>query len=523
MNASGLRASVRSGVTIVCLLTGVGSANAAAPVSYIDLSTAKEIMMVDGKPFWYAAAQISIFRLMDEHRFTWPQIKRVFEAAADTGFTTVGVPLLWDKIETSRGVYDWSSIDIPIDFGAGRGLKIEIIYMGSDLCGAYPIPYEVADTVQRVLKSDGTVARKNGVDKLDKADPILLRNEQAFLRRLFDHIRSYTDSKQYPHTVVGVQLLNESMASMFFTGITLTDRSYSEAASAKWTAGGYSNAKAFNADVLWEYIEGLGRAVKGSNYSVWTRANFVCAWEQLCDDLIARNEAARSDGGTALDFIGNDPYDSNAGSIYDYCVNGVVARGRNLPMVMENAGSFPNTAQLLFAAVAGDCRYQVWEMNSSILQPGEPGTNQGLYATNRSRRTISPKPHVRSTARLLRMLDKDRADLASLQAGSSALKFFNRLSAPRADETLPVNGRTIRFTTSDRGGGIVAARSNAYVFLATASGTFHVPATFDVTSLEAGYFDANDAWVRQRRVSWVTSAAGRSFKIHPYEVIRLTQ
>jgi hypothetical protein len=493
---------------------------AATPVSYIDLSTAKEIMMVDGKPFLYTAAQISTFRLIEDHHFTWADIEPVFRAAADTGFTTVGVPVLWKNVETSENEYDWSSIEIPIDYAAKHGLKIEIIYPGSDFCGGYPIPDRVAQSAERILQSDGTVARSNGMDKLDKADPGLQRSERNFLTKLLNHVRAYTEAKGYPHIVIGVQLLNESTAAVFFEGVSLTDRSYSASANGKWSAGRYSSAAAFNTDVLWEYLEGLAQAVKASDYPVWTRTNFACGWEKLCESVIAKNEAVRIASGTALDFIGNDPYIQSPGAIYSYCTAGAVAHGRNLPMVMENSGNYANTAQLLFAAFAGDCRYHVWEMNSSIKSV-DFGTDMGLYSTNWSRRTIAPKSHVSGLKKMLRMLNKDRLDLATLRPGSAALKFFNAPSADGADQSETVNGTPIRFVTSDEGGAAVAARSGMFVFLSAVGGKFHLPTSMNIASLEAGYFDAADVWVAQRPVSFKTSRKDTSFTIRASEAIRL--
>lgn len=493
---------------------------AGTPVSYIDFSTKKEIMIVDGKPFFYTAAQISTFRLLDNDGFTWANIEQVFQAAADTGFTTVGVTVLWNKVEASEGRYDWSSIDIPIGYAAKRGLKVEIIYVGSDFCGGYPIPEYVSQAAQRILKRDGSVARSNGTDKLDKTDPNLLRREQHFLTQLFNHIRTFTDARGYPNTVVGVQLLNESMAAKFFGNVSVTDRSYSSHADAKWKAGGYSSAEKFNADVLWEYIEGLARAVKTSDYSVWTRSNFVCSWEGLCERLVVKNEARRKANGTAWDFIGSDPYVDTPASVLGYCTTGGVARGRNLPMVMENAGKYANTAQLLFAALAGDCRYHVWEMNSSINYD-DFGNDMGLYSTNWSAKTIAPKRHVAAVRSMLEMLNKDKADLAALQAGSSRLKFFNQLSERAADYTEKINRAKIRFVTQTGAGAVIAARDDSYIFLSAGRGRFYVPASMKIASLEAGYFDADNEWVGQRQVPYTTAAKRKFFDIDAYEAIRL--
>jgi hypothetical protein len=516
----GMKAGRLGMLTAAAMIVWPAFVLGATPVSYIDLSTAKEIMIVDGKPFLYTAAQISTFRLIEDHHFTWADIEPVFRAAADTGFTTVGVTVLWNKVETSANNYDWSSIDIPIDYAARHGLKIEIIYPGSDFCGGYPIPDHVAQSAERILQRDGTVARSNGMDKLDKADPGLQGSERNFLTKLFNHVRAYTDAKRYPNIVVGVQLLNESTAAVFFQGVRLTDRSYSASANAKWSAGGYSSAAAFNTDVLWEYLEGLAQAVKASDYPVWTRTNFACGWERLCESVIAKNEAARIASGTNLDFIGNDPYVQSPGAIYSYCTAGAVAQGRNLPMVMENSGNYENTAQLLFAAFAGDCRYHVWEMNSSIKSK-DFGADMGLYSTKWTRRTIAPKPHVSRLRKMLRLLNKDRLDLAALRPGSAALKFFNAASAEGADHSETVNGTPIRFVTSGEGGAAVAARSDGYVFLGAVGGRFHLPASMNIASLEAGYFDADDVWVAQRPVSFKTSGKDKSFKIRASEAIRL--
>ncbi len=399
-------------------------------------------------------------------------------------------------------------------------MKIEIIYVGSDFCGGYPIPEYVSQAAQRILKRDGSIARNNGTDKLDKTDPNLQRLERNFLRQLFNHVRTFTDARGYPNTVIGVQLLNESMAAKFFGNVLVTDRSYSSHANAKWKAGGYSSVEEFNADVLWEYIEGLAQAVKTSNYSVWTRSNFVCSWEGLCGQLVAKNEARRKAKGTAWDFIGSDPYLDSPASILGYCTTGFVVRSRNLPMVMENAGKYANTAQLLFAALAGDCRYHVWEMNSSINY-ADFGNDMGLYSTDWSAKTIVPKQHVPAVRNMLKMLNKNKADLAALQAGSSRLKFLNKLSERAADYTEKVNGRKIRFVTQTGAGAVVAARDDSYIFLSAGRGKFYVPASMKIASLEAGNFDADNVWVGQRRVQYITSGKRTVFDIGAYEAIRL--
>lgn len=511
----------------VCIIFTLGVVNpavvAATVASYIDTSGEKMTFMVDGMPFYYQGVQISPHRFGWNYNWSWANndFAILFQQAASDGFTVMATPILWEQIETSQDVYDWTSLEKAITHAATYGIKLEMLWFGSDICGSYMnVPPYVKNNYAYVLKSDGAPATdSSGNKKLDKCDPNLLAREKYILTQVMNHADSYQTTHGYGHILVGVQLLNEPTAVTFENGTRPTTRSYSTYAVNKWNNEGWSNEEAFNTDILHDYLCGLAQAVKTSNYSVWTRTNFQDDWENYSAlGCVTSNENLRNASGTYLDFLGEDPYSSTLGAIYSYCTDTTrYNKGKNLMLVMENSGAFTNTGQLIFNALAGDANYMIWELNTSM-----PSWDCGIYATDFTGKTITAKSHTQGIRDFTAMVRKDMYDLATLMAGGNYLKFYNYNFGRRATITQTVNGNAIMYDCGNTGGGIVAARGNeAYVFLSTAAATFKVPLGLPVLSLEKGYFDAGNNWVSQGEVACSQDSSNKYFTINAYECIRL--
>lgn len=501
-------------------LTGVG---ATVPVTQVDTAGEKVTLRVDGKPFFYNGVQVSTHRLENKAGWSWASndMAVLFQTAARDGFTVITCPLLWSRIETAPDVFDWSALEKAIDHATTCGIKLEFLWYGSNLCGSYNAVPKFYDSFQKVLKRDGAISLHKNLYKYDLCDPRLLAREQALLTQVMDHIARYTSARRYPTTVIGMQVLNEPTVVTYEGGTSATDRSYSDCANRKWKTGGYTNATAFNTDVLWEYLEGLAKAIKQSSYPVWTRVNFCDIWEKSIDEgVIAKNESERASGGTALDFIGNDPYTKRTKDIFRYCTDSSrYNRGKNLVMVMENGGAYSNTDMLIFNALAGNGVYNIWELCDSGTGSLLLG-NQGLY-TLEANRTLLPKKHVQSVRDFMTMINKDKHDLATLKAGGGRLRFFNRTFLRTFSGTETIHGQAITYASTNTGGGIVAAGPGRYVFMSTAAGSFRLPSSLAMASLQKGYFDSNDTWVDQGAVSCQSAGNETTFAIEAYDCIRL--
>ena len=107
-------------------------------------------LTVDGKPFLMLGAQLrtDFFRQLDGRRLD--QLDDYFSLAAGLNITCVQVPVGWSDVETEYDVYSDEVIRTFIDYCEKYGMKLEILWFGSYMCG-YSVEghlpaYVVADT-----------------------------------------------------------------------------------------------------------------------------------------------------------------------------------------------------------------------------------------------------------------------------------------------------------------------------------------------------------------------------------------
>ena len=500
----------------------VANADGYSPVSYIDYSGAKATMMVDNKPFFYTGAQISANWLKDIN-WTWTQIAPIIEQAANDGYTAVTVPIRWAWIAPTENSYDWTDVDALLYYCNLYGIKCEILWFGSDVCGKQTgTPNWVKNKYQPVLKSDGSVVYDNNkYPKLDKTDPNLLSKEKSTVTALMNHIRAKNTSEGYSSPVIGVQVLNECSAVGLF-GSSPTDRSYSSYANALWLAGGYTDTEAFNTDVLYNYLNSLSESIKTSDYSVWTRVNYSPSLEtEIGHNLILKKAG---DENCYIDFIGVDAYSDDSSVLYGIANQWNYVR--NLSEIMENGGNYSNTEQLLFNTYAENAVYDVFELVNT--NPND-SIGFGMYTTNFTTKTFTASSYITGVRNILHMFQKDSYDLATKEASTNGTDavFFNRdfSSAYNASADVGIgnNDNQITYSTSGGGGGIAMVHdSSTTVFMSTASAQFSVPSTYHINSLECGYYDNNNNWVSQSTVEYTTSGDQTIFSIGSYQCIRMT-
>ena len=502
------------------LIALLASITSAADVTRIDTSGPRPTFIVDGQPFFYHGVQISPHRLEAEQGWTWTQLRPLFAQAAADGFTVIPVPMPWNMLEGARGSWEWSRLDTAIDHAASQSIAMELLWFGASISATWSTLPAYASTRQLVVGANGVAVTDGaGHTKYDLSDPGLLSDETAALTTVMAHIASYIAAKGYPaRTVVGVQVMNEPTVTVFENQAAPTDRSYSAAANAAWAAGTWNSATHFNATLLHRYLLGLARVVKSSPHVVWTRVNLCDAWEPAVHaQLVTLNEALRaSAGSTPLDFIGLDPYTDQADGIATFCADTTrYHQGKNLVMVMENSGLYPNTDQLMFTCMAGNGTYAIWELNQSIA-----GWDCGLYSTDNANKSIAPRSHTQRVRDFNGMLAKDRRDLATLAAGSDSLAFINRGFAAVVDQRITVGSRSISY--SGNGGGIAIARNDgALVFLATSAATIAVTLPAGITRLETGRFTAQDVWQADAQLTWSSNGSEHRFTVPAYGCVRL--
>ena len=504
------------------LVGGLPQARAAGVVSSVDTSQTtydKLVLMVDGKPFYHSGVQ---FRY-EKHKYTFgwtdTQLKPVLQMIRDDGFNVVNIPIWWSKIETSKDTFDWTDIDRYLAWCGEYGLKLELLWFGSDSTGsslAPRLPAYVLNDYQCVVRSDGTKLTLNGNPLLDKTDPNLLSREKYVLGRLMAHLASADTA----HTVIGIQVLNEPNVAKQQGGSSI-DRSYSTYSTNRWNSGGYTDAAQFRRDVLLDYLTQLGQVVKQSAYSVYTRVNIAGSGDAV---PVAENEALRSQGTASIDFFGKDPYTTGQDTLYNYGKDAVWAQGKNFPMIMENFAGTAAADVEKFNAIAGNTAFNMYAALDPDSSTGS--SNYGLYNFDPTTKAVTRKAVSGNVARLNHALNKISRDLAGkrpVERGGTDLQTFNRSATAGTTTTKPVGGVNITFTTSSGAQAFGVRRGAAeFAFTTTTAATFTLPgSTGVVRSVEAGHYDGNDAWVKDGTKTYSTVSGNVVIDLAAGECVRV--
>lgn len=468
----------------------------AQPISWVDTTKSaydKHVLLVDGKPFHHSGIQFRYEHQKYQKGWTDAELKPVLKMIAEDGFDVVNIPIWWSQVEPEKDAFDWTDLERYIDWCDEFGLKLELLWFSHESTGhsqRIRVPDYVWNDYTLVVDANGVPLQRDGHHLFDKTDPHLLEREKYVLGKVMEQLAAY-DTR---HTTVGIQVGNEPNVAQLQWGVA-ADRSYSRYSNTRWDEGGYTDAGQFRRDVLLHYLTELGRVVKESGYSVYTRANTVGDARP-----VAENEALRSRGANTIDFFGYDPYTTDIGTIYNYGINSMWMQGRNFPMIMESYAGTPTADRAKFNAIAGNSVYNMYAATDGYAESGS--SDLGLYDFDPVTHAVTRKAVSHETAALNHMINKVRTDLATKapqDAGGRFLQTYNRTEAATSDTTRPLAGLDPRYATSAGGQGIAIERSDEeYALLSTKAGTFSLPADHGtVLSVQSGYYDGNNTWVSQ--------------------------
>lgn len=415
---------------------------------------------------------------------------------------------------------DYRYLDEIVGMAARAGLKLEILWFGTDTCSLTTdsrVPCYVLDNYQKYVDRQGIPFLLKGPAEnltgvyqylMCKNDMALRREEYRAVRNMFDHIAGLPDGG----TVVGCQVANEPCVGKLWgswpkdTEGAESHRCKCPRCQQKYEAMG-RREQDFLDETMWGYTNNLAAAVKESAHPVWTRINNV-----LCTDAkgVDRNEWARSKGESSIDFIGSDPYRCNAdylfrmghenGSmkclspkdVYEY----IYAKGQNLPMVMENGGSFSGewvltggedaskkddkrnygpVHQQLLASLAGGSFYNVYDLCSpdncglyDFLPEGQcsPGQQGAVRLSNGW--MVPHGDYVEKLRRTNRMLEQIGTELAAFapdSTGGRKLVFWNGTGERYCREQKFLGDLELEYETDHWGTGIAVYRESGELIL----------------------------------------------------------
>lgn len=430
--------------------------------------------------------------------------------------------------------FDWNYVDTLIGWAQAADIKLEIIWFGSDSTGVTMdsrVPYfAFLNTKNEKVNADGShtpVFSKNtdpayGVYWyfLDKNDFTMRAQEKRAVKEMMNHIAIYNKEHGNKATVVGVDVANEP-AIQKFHGSSFTAWHNPKT----WAAlSNFSSVQDFIDRTMWEYCINLANGVKESNYPVWTRSNDFNGVDAAHSSY---NEELRPILGTSVDFIGLDPYSQDFTPAYEYghtvsWDNKLYARGKNLPMVMENGGLYSDAQGLLLATLAGGAYYNVYDYMSS--------DNDGLYVPkNSSAGDYSPVARgsyvqdVINTNKLLLKISQDLASKAPRAANGTELDFlnifWNETSISSSFGSIDIIYKPSNYPIV----GILDIRSSKEAaLLSTGNATYELSGITDygLTSVEAGFYDGS-RWVKDSSISYTANGTSITLSIDAYQVIRV--
>src|SRR5690606_25655581 len=107
-----------------------------APISgVVTGKNGRRYLEVDGKPFLMLGAQLrtDFFRQLEKKSLA--DLDSYFELASRLNITVLQVPLTWRDVEPDKDDYRHEVIDAYIGYCEKYGLKLELLWFGSYMCG----------------------------------------------------------------------------------------------------------------------------------------------------------------------------------------------------------------------------------------------------------------------------------------------------------------------------------------------------------------------------------------------------
>jgi hypothetical protein len=436
-------------------------------VSWVDISlngSEKFVLRVDGTPFYMTNIQVRLDKLYGYEGWPDAALEAVVKRAADDGFNTVSIPVHWKEVEPEKDCFDWTILDKFMGWCKKYNLKMELLWFSWSSGGR--VQYlmntggiQTPRTPDYVCSLNGTsefnMLRKEWEYSLDWRDMNLCNREKYVLGQIMEHVAVWEANNGQPHTVIGVQLGNEARA--------------------------HGNNTATASEII-NYYHIVGAAVKESKHVVWTRLNCV-SYET--SGRISANEAKRNSGGTNIDFVGIDIYGTSASSIKGNMSGYLPHTGKNYSMIMEIDAKDSSSPLYQMSAIAGNKAFDYYNMGFV--------DGNGLYSNSGT--TLVERDHITEVRQRNKILNLANRDIA-LKAHGNSLFVYNYAGNSTAAETGIEN---IRFTPNAARTQAIAIRRSPseIVLLSTLTGTFTLPASLKVVSASKGYFDKNNAWVKE--------------------------
>lgn len=313
----------------IILMASIVPAHAAKgrPLPAIRRINGVPTLIVDGKPFLVVGAQCDVWRSTPQDAKTI----HFFDSYRDMHATTVGLDVLWDKVEHEQDKYDFTFVDWFLKQARARRLKVVLHLFNSNVCGGVGGPgwYCAPDYI---LSSPYTYQRmvlpyeyQRGGPPMCPNDPDTLERERKYVVKLAEHLRD-TDTDR---TVIMLQINNEYYFQQWKNhSYDVTVRCTCPYCNAKYDPAKHKAPKEFMFYSFVDYTRVLTDAI-AEVYDIPMYVNSL-GWPDWSVPMFL-------DGCPNLDLVGCDgitgPEEPTMISRY--------VQGRNIPFAAENATPNP--------------------------------------------------------------------------------------------------------------------------------------------------------------------------------------
>lgn len=461
---------MRRSILSILILLSISTCCTRTPilVSRIVSEGGKPCLEVDGQPFPIYGAQIRIDIFRNCDYMDWGDIEAYFVKAVELGVNTVELSHTWRMVEPEMDRYEFSTIDHLLTMASGHGLKVELLWFGSNMIGdsySFFIPdYILRQKRLHLLRDDdGRPTRLYGYDHiLYLDDPWLMERECKAVRALFDHIYAWDRKHGRTHPVITCQIENEPDGGV------------------RWRmdqqAFRHRDSTLLTKEEMWKMtlasLDAVGQSVQGSLYKVATRTNLIFG-----DNVRPFPQAPCAKPGDVLalsgiDFVSVDPYKETVDELVDN-VAGYASLAGNYPLVAENRGHYANTPGLMLAASAVGGGYCIYDLATSpyiTSHSTPPFDSEGVYESD-----LTEKPHTADVKVMLRGLVAAGSELARTPLEDFAA-FNIRTDYPAQEivQTVCTTGAEIEFRTEAGALAFALDRGDHLILYATAPAVFSI-------------------------------------------------
>ncbi len=428
-------------------------------------------LTVDGKPFLMLGAQLRTDYFIRLDGRTLDNLGDYFALAAGLNITCIQVPVAWSDVETSYDSYTDASVRAYIDYCEKYGLKLEILWYGSYMCGysveGYIPAYVIGDT-ETYPELKPSAAYQGWLGKqfyLKPGNRELVAREKKALSQMMQFVADYDKSLGCPHTVIGVQIENEP----------------------DMLATRHNSAHGYSATDLWPsllwHLNELGMAVKESSYDCYTRVNQTVTY----DDWVywSRKLAERK----GIDYVGFDPYVNDIPTLTSW-LSQIQEIPGNFSHIAENGGEYDNNDLLTLSALVTGCGYEVFEVITTPHPYLKDWTLRGVYNPD-----FSPKSQ---TQRLIDAYCIFRAawwDFATASVEDMAgFNLEDSAGRTSTEETASTSSTSFKWKTGSRGVAFAIEGDGYCTVGSTKADTVHPD--FTPSAVECGYYDSEGVWVK---------------------------